>query len=104
MIDATPALTITLPIQRRGDPDFRAVGNARHAQVRLVDLGPDPLHPFVQDGERTRIGVDLVGDVLIFGAALPPITRSAGRDNLFGRGRVGGGRDHQGARLLSSTS
>ena len=40
MIDGTPALTITLPIQRLGDPDFRALGNARHAQVRLVHLGP----------------------------------------------------------------
>ena len=61
MIDGTPALTITLPIQRR-NPDFRALGNARHAQVRLGHFGADPLHPFVQDGERTRIGVDLHTD------------------------------------------
>ena len=64
MIEGTPAITITLPIQKPGAPDhlvedeFRALGNARHAQARLVHLGAGRLHPFVQDGERARIAVD----------------------------------------------
>jgi hypothetical protein len=40
------------------EDEFRALGNARHAQARLVHLGAGRLHPFVQDGERARIGVD----------------------------------------------
>ena len=64
MIEGTPAITITLPIQKPGAPDtllrmrFRALGNARHAQAGLVHLGSGRLHPFVQYGERARIAVN----------------------------------------------
>jgi len=64
MIKGTPAITITLPIQKPGAPDtllvneVSALGDAGQAQARLVHLGAGRLHPFVQDGERARIGVD----------------------------------------------
>ena len=64
MIERTPAITITLPIQKPGAPDtllrmrLRALGNACHAQPCLVHLNAGRLHPFVQDGERARIAVD----------------------------------------------
>ena len=64
MIEGTPAITITLPIQKPGAPDtllrieVSALGDAGQAQARLVHLGAGRLHPFVQDGERARIGVD----------------------------------------------
>jgi hypothetical protein len=64
MIEGTPAITITLPIQKPGAPDtllkdeIRALGNARHAQASLVHLGAGRLHPFVQDGEGARITID----------------------------------------------
>src|SRR2546423_6221811 len=61
MIEGIPAITITLPIQKPGalvEDEFRALGNARQAQARLVHLGAGRLHPFVQDGERARIAVD----------------------------------------------
>ena len=62
MIEGTPAITITFPIPEARRPrhlvedEIRALGNARHAQARLVHLGAGRLHPFVQDGERARIG------------------------------------------------
>src|SRR5262249_50912988 len=64
IIEGMPAITITLPIQKPGAPDtlvedeIRALGDARQAQARLVHLGAGRLHPFVQDGERARIGID----------------------------------------------
>jgi hypothetical protein len=54
MIDGTPAITITLSIQKPGAPDTllmmrsAAFGDTRHAQARLVHLGAGRLHPFVQ--------------------------------------------------------
>jgi len=61
MIEGTPAITITSPIQKPGAPDTwlttRAVP-ARRAQARFVHLGAGRLHPFVQDGESARISVD----------------------------------------------
>jgi hypothetical protein len=62
MIEGTPAITIRLPIQKPGAPDtllrmrFCSLGDARHAQARLIPLRAGRLHPFVQDGERARIG------------------------------------------------
>src|SRR5262249_14380353 len=64
MIEGTPAITITLPIPEARRPrhlvedEIRALGDARHAQACLVHLGAGRLNPFVQDGERARIGVD----------------------------------------------
>jgi hypothetical protein len=62
MIEGTPAITITLPIQKPGAPDTllrtRAAPLGMHAQARFVHLGAGRLHPFVQDGESARIGVD----------------------------------------------
>jgi len=59
-----PAITIYIadPEARRPrhfvEDEFRPLGDARHAQARLVHLGGGRLHPFVQDGERARIGVN----------------------------------------------
>jgi hypothetical protein len=64
MIEGTPAITITLPIQKPGAPDtlvvdeIRALGDACHAQARFVHLGAGCIQPFVQDGDRARIGVN----------------------------------------------
>ena len=62
MIEGTPAITITSPTRSQAPPtpfedEIRALGNARHAQAGLVHLGSGRLHPFVQNGERARIGV-----------------------------------------------
>src|SRR5262245_46520205 len=38
--------------------EISALGDAGQAQARLVHPGGGRLHPFVQDGERARIGVD----------------------------------------------
>jgi hypothetical protein len=40
------------------EDEIRALWDARQAQARLVHLGAGRLHPFVQDGERARIGID----------------------------------------------
>jgi hypothetical protein len=64
MIEGTPPITITLPMQKPGAPDTLLrvrsppLGDAGHAQARLVHLGAGRLHSFVQDGERARIAVD----------------------------------------------
>jgi len=61
MIEDTPAITVTLPIQKPGAPDtFLRMRSAPLGMRvrRLVHLGAGRLHPFVQDGERARIGVD----------------------------------------------
>src|SRR5256885_14817619 len=64
MIEGTPAITITLPIQKPGAPDTllrmrsAPLGDAGQAQARLVHLGASRLNLFVQDGERARIAVD----------------------------------------------
>jgi hypothetical protein len=52
MIENTPAITITLPIQKPGAPDTllrmrSAPWDAGQAQARLVHLGAGRLHPFV---------------------------------------------------------
>src|SRR5262249_8896291 len=60
----TPAITITLPIQKPGAPrhlvedEVRALGDAGQAPARLVHLGARRLHPFVKNGERARIAID----------------------------------------------
>jgi hypothetical protein len=40
------------------EDEIRALGDARHAQARLIHLGAGRLQPFVQDGDRAWIGVD----------------------------------------------
>jgi hypothetical protein len=60
LAQACRRLRVTLPIQKPGAPDtllgdeICALGDARHAQARLVHLGAGRPHPFV----RARIGVD----------------------------------------------
>ena len=90
MIEGTPAITITLWIQKPGAPDtllrmkIRAFGDTRHAQARLVHLGAGLVDPFVQDGERARIGVDrhaeclphAVGGNVAVGRPIPPVVKT----------------------------
>src|SRR5215813_8502475 len=63
-IEGTPAITITLPIQKPGAPDTllrmssAPLGMRVNAQARLAHLSAGRLYPFVQDGERVRVGVD----------------------------------------------
>jgi hypothetical protein len=65
MIEGTPAITITLPIQKPGAPDTTLL-RMRSAPLGMrimrrrasVHRGAGRLHPFVQDGERARSGVD----------------------------------------------
>jgi hypothetical protein len=90
IIEGTPASTITLPIQKPGAPDTllrmrsAPLGDAHHAQARLVHLGAGRLHPFVQNGERARIAVDrhaerlrhaLRGNVTM-GRPIPPVVKT----------------------------
>ena len=90
MIEGTPAITITLPIQKPGAPDtllrmrLRALGNACHAQPCLVHLNAGRLHPFVQDGERAQIAVDrnterlrhAVGGMSPWAGPIPPVVKT----------------------------
>src|SRR5262249_27191552 len=65
MIEGTPAITITLPIQKRGAPETllrmrsAPLGMRLMRRARLVHLGAGCLHPFVQDGERARGSVSI---------------------------------------------
>src|SRR5215813_4142454 len=90
MIEGTPAITITLPIPEARRPrhlvedEIRALGDARHAQACLVHLGAGRLHPFVQDGERARIGVD---------RNTKRLRHAVGGDVTVGRPDTAGGED-----------
>ena len=90
MIEGTPAITITLPIQKPGAPrhlvedEIRALGNARHVQAGLVHLGSGRLHPFVRYGERARIAVNRHTERL---------RHAVGGDVTVGRPDPGGGDD-----------
>jgi hypothetical protein len=79
---------ITDPEARRPrhlvEDEIRALGDARHAQARLVHLGTGRLHPFVQDGERARIAVDRHTERL---------GHAVGRDVTVGRSDPAGGED-----------
>ena len=64
MIEGTPAMTMTLSIQMPGAPDtllsdeIGALGDARHAQARVVHLDAGRGEPLLHDRERARIDVD----------------------------------------------
>ena len=63
MIEGTPAITITLPIQKPGAPDTllrmrSAPLGMRVRRRRASFLGASRLHPFVEDCESARIDVD----------------------------------------------
>jgi len=66
------------------EDEIRALGDARQAQARLVHLGTGRLHPFVQDGERARIGVDRHTERL---------RHAVGSDVTVGRPDSAGGED-----------
>ena len=67
MIEGTPAITITLPIQKPGAPDTLLRMRSAHLGMRvmrqagLVHLGSGLLHPFMQYGESARIAVNRTG-------------------------------------------
>ena len=90
MIEGTPAITMTLPIQKPGAPDtllsdeLGALGNARHAHARLVHLGAGRGEPLLHDRERARIDVDRHAERL--GDAV-------GGDVVMGRADAAGGED-----------
>ena len=79
---------ITDPEARRPrhlvENEVSALGDAGQAQARLVHLGAGRLHPFVQDGERARIGVD---------RNTKRLRHAVGGDVTVGRPDTAGGED-----------
>ena len=64
MIAGTPAITMTLPIQKPGAPDTllatrsAPLRDARHAHARLVELAAGLGQPLLQDRDRLRVDVE----------------------------------------------
>ena len=89
MIEGTPAITMTLPILKPGAEDGRAlgsvrrVGNPRHPQPRLVQIGRAP-PAFAKP--RHHLGVMIDADAERFGDAV-------GGDVVMGRADAAGGED-----------